>query len=598
MARLSRRGVFRGPSVAKAASLVDDFRSLSGTKWPNTNAAVAQGWRLALTLPGSGHAFVNTDTVRYDLTNSSIHAEFAVLPTAATSSTYMMARQSFSPDNFVFIGREGGNLLMRECVAGTSSDTTLTYDFVYHRWVRLRHSGTSLMWETSNNGITWTTRRTTTTGVALASVMLSFETTWYTTPIGVGRAEIANVNVNPYNPPVVTEPPRFFGSLVTKTASGFAAAEYAGGCRVAEQDQAWSVYETADNVFSTSEKNSKIAELATLKGLGYVVSMSMGHHYTPAYVSALSGGVFVNEAGTSSSQANLVFSSTTRGRMERYMSRLHTDLNLNNYWSIRISAAGNGEFLYPEGGWWAYDTNAQGGAGLPATVPPCPYPGWKPGQTTITVAQAGEWLEWYLDALVDSANWQMKYLRDLGFTGWFEILIPGNGTRPTLLASDLSTNRLEPGAWETAVGAVWHKIVQKIAEKRGVICYCTSVADISGTPLYNVTTTGDAAVDIVSSTADTWSAARWIARLGREYGMPLNGENPGWDTTINARYIDNTSTGLMAKCFDQIAAADYLVFNWAHSDQLHDGTIPLSNYTTRIAAVNGGTNPLPPNPPA
>lgn len=202
MSRLSRRGVNAkrlaggGVGLSKAASLTDDFRTLNTGKWSsNVNASVV-GWRGRVTMNSVGGAVAGfgTGNTKYDLTNSYMYVEFATLPTHNTSSVYLMAR--LDVDNLVFIGREGANLLMRQVAAGVVSDTTLTYDYTYHRWKRLRHDGTSLLFETSNNWLTWTTRRTLVPGFSLASIEIRMEALWLGS-VGVGRAEFGWFNTAP-----------------------------------------------------------------------------------------------------------------------------------------------------------------------------------------------------------------------------------------------------------------------------------------------------------------------------------------------------------------------------------------------------------------
>jgi hypothetical protein len=69
-------------------------------------------------------------------------------------------------DGWTFFYNDGP-LVLRETVNGVTSDTSITYNATDHRWWRLRVSGTTVNWETSPDGATWTTRRTKTAGTSV-----------------------------------------------------------------------------------------------------------------------------------------------------------------------------------------------------------------------------------------------------------------------------------------------------------------------------------------------------------------------------------------------------------------------------------------------
>jgi hypothetical protein len=590
--------VFVAEGSGTSGAPIDSTFTYTGTA-DQTSAAVVAFSRAET----PANSVLSTDPLRYDLTSSSVYVELATLPTHYTSSVYLAARNSLTPENHVLIGREGASLLMRKVEAGTVSDTTLTYDYTFHRWVRLRHDGTNLIWETSNNGSMWTVRRTTTTTINLASVTINLEGVWLGTT-GAGRGEVAWLNSPPVTALTYDPPPMHFGTLITLPAE--AAGEYTGGCRVHMQEFWWNSYETSDNVWSTSERDWKNSELDSLQATGARITMGLGLASAPTYVGSLANAKYVDAAGNVSSNNNFVFNQLVRDKAERYIARVNTEIGLSNYWAIRLTSGGSGEVLYPaQNAFWAYDTNAQTGApNLPTTVAPCPYPGWRPGETTITTTQAREWAEWYIASLVDSANWCMRYIRSLGFTGWFEIICPGSGTRPSQWETDIAA-RLSGATGTTGIGAVWHKVVEKLVDRHGVVFHCSSFAEQSGSPANNVSTAADAAVSITDSAANNWSAMRWMYRLGHEYEMQNNSETPGYGDTSNPYYEDTTSTGMLAAAQAQLQAANstygpgYLAHYHAHSNNLHGGggTLTMANYTTRITNVNGGTNPSPPNPP-
>src|SRR6266481_3395128 len=74
------------------------------------------------------------------------------------------------------------------------------------------------------------------------------------------------------------------------------------------------------------------------------------------------------------------------------------------------------------------------GRGLAAGMTRNPYPTWRPGQPGLTQAQIDRWVTWYVGGLDNVTNWQMQTLTRLGFTGYYQMVTPGSGTRPSYLA--------------------------------------------------------------------------------------------------------------------------------------------------------------------
>jgi hypothetical protein len=69
---------------------------------------------------------------------------------------------------------DSGNLIMRRRISLSNSSTSIAYDGVAHRWLRIRETGGNLLWETAPDGSTWTTRRTISSPFSLASVKFTF----------------------------------------------------------------------------------------------------------------------------------------------------------------------------------------------------------------------------------------------------------------------------------------------------------------------------------------------------------------------------------------------------------------------------------------
>lgn len=124
---------------------------------------------------------------------------------------------------------------------------------------------------------------------------------------------------------------------------------------------------------------------------------------------------------------------------------------------VRLGMSEDREAMYPspknvvgstteyDDQWWAFDGIAQGGTGLPSSIPTLQsmgtsncYVGWYPGQSSTspcsgvtTLAANQAWYSWYYDAIVDAHAWFFYHLRhDDGYTGNLVIVAPGRGVRP------------------------------------------------------------------------------------------------------------------------------------------------------------------------
>ncbi len=238
--------------------------------------------------------------------------------------------------------------------------------------------------------------------------------------------------------------------------------------------------------------------------------------------------------------------------------------------------------LYPGGGtYWAFNNAALTGAGLPSAMTRNPYPNWRPGQPGLTLAQIDKWVTWYVGGLDNVTNWQMQNLTRLGFTGYYETVTPGSGTRPDYLTQTEQQNLSNDGT--TGVGAVWNRYYSMLPVKTNVIAYISSVADESGSDDSCQATDGSLA--LTSNTMDSWSATRWISRVAAQNGLAVGGENPGYGlpASLDSQYTNTSSTGMMANALRQARTCGFKVFYWAHDVHLWDGTIPFSLYATMIS---------------
>lgn len=378
--------------------------------------------------------------------------------------------------------------------------------------------------------------------------------------------------------------PVAFGTLQTNEAH--AAQEYAGGARLAMMEIFWDRYEPGRGDFNAAYADEQRRRLARLRAAGFRVTLALGTYNPPPWLAREPDARFMDQNGSKSRDLNFVFNQKMRAFFERYLARVDADLGLENFWAVRITSGGNGELLYPEGGtYWAFDANAQNGPDRPAGLPPCPFPGWKPGEGGLSASQTRRWADWYVRCLALTADWQMRALGRLGFRGWYQILTPGSGVRPS--GYDAAVRRGLPDGL-LGVGAAWGKVYAFLPNRHRAVVYISSVADRSGND--DVPQPGDARVALTDPAADRWSATRWQVRIAVGLHMPVGGENPGFNAppALNAHYTDAGPGGMMARALAQATAGRFQCFFWAHSERLWDGTVPFSRYAAAIAAANGG----------
>jgi len=384
--------------------------------------------------------------------------------------------------------------------------------------------------------------------------------------------------------------PTYLGTLSTKPEQ--AQTESNAGIKIAMVELSWAKYETAPGVFDKNYENIIKWRVNSLKAAGMKITLGLGLHYTPQWIKDLPNGKFIAQDGTVSSEANVVFNQTIRTYAEEYFARADTALRFEDFWSVRVNSGARSEVMFPSGGkYWAFDTNAQNGPAKPPTMATNPLPGWKPGTTGKTQAQVTSWLNWYVGALADVARWQATAVRNLGFTGYIEVLTPGIGVLnyqiPALTAANLPNGNL-------GIGVAWGILYSKMVGIPNVVAHVTSVAD--GSKSNAGCTTADRSVPLDSSATTQFSATAWISRIADEYGFGKSGENPGLPGTTDPRrafYLDPSPTGMMAVAVGQARSCGFKSFYWAHDDNFWNGLLDFNTY----AAYDTTGGAVPPNAP-
>jgi hypothetical protein len=379
----------------------------------------------------------------------------------------------------------------------------------------------------------------------------------------------------------------YFGTLVSQPSR--ATTEARGGVTIAMVELSWRSYEPQRGQWSTSYGEEIRARIKTFIDAGQRITLGLGLHDPPSWVHEFPSSRFVDQNGSISRDVNLVFNDRLRHEAERYFDHLRADLNLADIWAIRLTSGGSAEVLYPSRTYAAFDANAQNGVDLPPSMPRNPYPGWRPGDRSLTTDQVTQWADWYVGALANVVDWQISKFDGLGFRGYYQVLTPGSGARPSEYRKAIQAY-LPDGI--VGIGAVWDRFYQILPTKRRVVAYVSSMADGSGNN--DSCRSDDRSVPLDSAAADPWSATRWISRIADEYGLAKAGENPGWGDAPEQFYRDTSGRGLMASSIRQMVDCKFSTFYWAHDQQLWDGTIAFEPYAANIDRVTGGHNPAPP----
>ncbi len=187
-------GTFSGQPIPKIESLTDDFATQDNAKWMYAGTASVSAGQLQL-VPTSGYANKVISTGTFDLTGSAVTVQLVSAPLGnGTIGSFVKAIAQVNVNEVWFLV-EGGVLYMGETVNSSQSTTSVTYSATDHLWLRIRHDGTSLLWETSPDATAWTTRRTKAPGRSWDAVNLHLFSGFYGTEPTPGVSVFDNVNV-------------------------------------------------------------------------------------------------------------------------------------------------------------------------------------------------------------------------------------------------------------------------------------------------------------------------------------------------------------------------------------------------------------------
>lgn len=149
-----------GGTAPGVSTLVDTFDTQDTSKWSFGPAAAVTGGRLVATLNSAWSGYGRSLTT-YDLTGSAVRVEIPVHPTGPSyTNTYIQLTNTGAvggTTNGTLFQFENTTISVAQYLNGAYSTVTSgTYSATNHRWLRIRESGGSLIFDVSPDGVTWT----------------------------------------------------------------------------------------------------------------------------------------------------------------------------------------------------------------------------------------------------------------------------------------------------------------------------------------------------------------------------------------------------------------------------------------------------------
>lgn len=190
------------PTTANLVPFTDFFNSEDPNHWQSADLAQSQvtivSNRLRITPPGSSSLEYKVAVPDNTYTNFVGKSVMLEVPTVTTGcdTVVLIGGTGTGVNYFGFFLRSGGNLLMRAQINGVNNDTTVAYNATNHRWIRLRHDGTNLCWDTSPNGLVWNFGKSLAPGTSVWSSFYGLKlAVWQNNTASPGVAEFDNFNL-------------------------------------------------------------------------------------------------------------------------------------------------------------------------------------------------------------------------------------------------------------------------------------------------------------------------------------------------------------------------------------------------------------------
>ena len=128
------------------------------------------------------------------------------------------------------------------------------------------------------------------------------------------------------------------GTLGTEPAT--AGSEHHAGIDMGMMELNWAAYEPEEGEFDEDYERQMEDRYAQLHAAGLPVTLGLGLHYTPGWVTEIPNSHFVDEDGNISDVVNLVFNSAVRAKAAAFIARIDQGLGLDHFQAIRIASGG------------------------------------------------------------------------------------------------------------------------------------------------------------------------------------------------------------------------------------------------------------------
>ncbi len=156
--------------TTKIATLVDVFSgsNLNLSIWTPLNGLSTQLDRGHAVIPETAGSPTLASTLAYDLVDSQFSAKISTGPGSLTLDLQV------DTANRITFAVAAGQLIAGLVVAGVATDVTTPYDQSRDVWWRIRHTGTTLFWETSPGAQVWSVKRQILTPFDLTAMTIQF----------------------------------------------------------------------------------------------------------------------------------------------------------------------------------------------------------------------------------------------------------------------------------------------------------------------------------------------------------------------------------------------------------------------------------------
>jgi hypothetical protein len=189
--------------MALFETLTDNFddNSLDAGKWTNYGSNVSetsQQLQVTTTLAGD-YAGIQSFTT-YDLTGSSARVQVVDAGNQAlTSLEVYPCLLQIDASNYITWLVAGGNIAVYKKVAGVSTSLFSTaYSSTTHTWFRIRESGGTTYWDTSD-GFTWTNRHSVANPITVTTLYADLQVGTWQAEASTTTVKFDNFNLGPKN---------------------------------------------------------------------------------------------------------------------------------------------------------------------------------------------------------------------------------------------------------------------------------------------------------------------------------------------------------------------------------------------------------------